>query len=367
MISLSAARPERTKRGWPRRAARLLLSVALLAAFAIPATGWSDRGHHLITDEAVRRLPPPLRDLLSTPVALERLKAASAAPDGWRQRGSPHYSRKERPRHFLNLDALSDQPYPFPDFPRDYTAAVTQFGEQVLRRNGTAPWAAAEALEAFTGALSAGQTDEIYLQAGAMAHYAADLHMPLHVTKNYKGQLTGNDGVHKALEVGLVHRHLAFYETELRKLRYDVPFLEAPPRHLVEWAIEAYGRIPPVLEADATARRKAGYNPAEHLEDLDDVNSERARSYYDSLKQELAARGSPEAVAMRDAAGHLAELVYTAWVRAGKPLALAKSGEEPPRQPAVPYWLLVPAGLLFLLLLLPRRRPARPGSDRSSE
>ncbi|MEA3366846.1 MAG: hypothetical protein U9R68_01885, partial [Planctomycetota bacterium] len=125
-----------------------------------------------------------------------------------------------------------------------------------------------------------------------------------------------------------------------------------------DWLIAAHGRIGPILEADAVARKQAKYNPAQHPEDLDDLDAARARPYYETLKQELARRGSPEAAALCDAAAHLADLLYTAWVRAGKPLSLraaADAGRKP--APAPPYWLLGLAVGTLILLLWPRRRP----------
>jgi len=365
-VSGGLGRPPGAKQ-WRSGAVGLAAAVLAAALLVSPALGWSDRGHHLITEEAVGRLPEPLRGLLAAGTALERLKQASAAPDTWRKRESPHYRPDEKPRHFFDIDAMTDESYPFAGFPRDRADAEKRFGPQVFQEHGSAPWAAADALGRLTDAMATGRTADIFHDAGEMAHYAADLHMPFHTTKNYDGKLTGNHGIHKTLEIGLVHRRLDFYKAEMAKARREVTFVDDARDRLFDWLIEAHSRVKPILEADTAARREAKYNPAQHPEDADDLASARARPYYDALKRELAARGSPEAVAMRDAAAHLADLLYTAWVRAGKPLTLSAAPLAAPRkQSRVEYLLIGAAVVIFLLMLLPRRRPARPGGAGST-
>ena len=76
------------------------------------------------------------------------------------------------------------------------------------------------------------------------------------------------------------------------------------------------------------------------------------------LFRSLEARGSPEAAAMRDAAAHLAQLYYTAWVRAGKPAGFSAAPAEPEPANISMYMLLIPSAVLLLVLFWPRRRPA---------
>ena len=356
----------RARDGRHRPAARLPAALAACAVAAVlavlpasPALGWGDRGHVLITEEAVDRLPEPLRGLLAGGDRLERLRQAATAPDKRAKRDTRLYDPAERSKHFLDIDAVTDEPPPFATFPHDRAEAEKRFGAETFAKEGSVPWAAAGALDALADALTHGRTDDIFASAGNLAHYAADLHMPFHLTKNYNGQLTGNLGVHTALEVGLISRYLdAFYRPEIRKGRYDVPLVENTGDRLFVWLAEAYVRIKPILEADTAARQKTGYNPADHKEDLDDLASARAKPYYEALKQELEARGSPEAQALRDAAGHLAELLYTAWVRAGKPVALAPPPPQPAAESFSQVWMVLLVAAMLLLILWPRR-PAR--------
>lgn len=335
----------------------LLAAAILLTALARAASAWSDGGHYLVTQEAVQRLPAPLRDLLAGESDLRRIQKAATGPDQRAKRDSPNFKPDERVKHYLDIDAITTEPYPFKNFPRTLAGAEKEFGADKFKEFGRAPWAIRDAFEALTTALAEGRTEDVFRQAGDLAHYGADVHMPLHSTRNYEGQLTGNNGIHAALEIGLYNRRPEFYTAEIQKGRTLVPYMDDIEGPVIEWILTAHGRIPPILEADAAARRKTNYNPAEHKEDLDDTASDRAKPYYEALKAELEARGSPEAVAMREAAQDVARLLYTSWVRAGKPLSLTAPPVKTAETPTAEYWLIGMTVALVILMLLPRRRP----------
>ncbi len=319
----------------------------------------------MITGEAVERLPEPLRGLFSGE-ALQRLQVASIDPDvrvaKLRAEKSPQY-QTERAKHFLDIDAITSEPPPFASFPHDRKTAEEKFGAKAFEEHGTVPWAAADALAAFTAALKSGDTDGIFRAGGDLAHYEADLHMPLHVSKNFNGQLTGQTGVHKMLEVGLVKRYGDFYVAEIAKGRVEPVYQAAPLDRLFDWIVVSNGRVPPILAADLAARKATGYAPPESKEaydkELDDIASQRARPYYAAFKKELEARSSPEAAAMRDAAAHLADLYYTAWTNAGKPLSLSPVAPAAEKETPSWVWMLPMVAVLAILLLLPRRRPVQ--------
>ena len=331
--------------------------TALTLALASPACAWGDRGHIIVTEEAIGRCPEPLRGLFSSEVDRKRLDQAVLAPDQRLKKEVQGWA-EEHPKHYFDIDRLTQEPYPFKNFPRERAAAEKQFGAEALREAGTAPWAIMDALEALVGALTAGRTDDIFRHAGDLLHYGADLHQPFHVSKNYDGKMTGNDGIHKALEIGVVNRHVDFYRAEVRQGRCELACLVSPLNDAFDWVAEAWTRQKPILEAETIARQKANYNPAKTLADLDGDTSDAAKTYYVTFKQELEKRNSPEAAAMRDASGHVAELLYTAWVRAGKPLSLAPAPPKAEPAPSIPYWAIGAAVALFILLFWPRRRPA---------
>jgi hypothetical protein len=365
--SSSLPRPRsvgRRPQGAALRAVLLAAGAVVLAALAAPVLGWGDETHESVAGEAVLRLPQPLAGLF-TGDALQRLKNAAIAPDARRERlkkaASPEYE-EENVRHFFDLDAVTTEPYPFARFPRDRQAAEKEFGAAAFEKHGQAPWAAADALDALAKAFKGGPADDLFRAAGDLAHYAADLHVPLHVTKNYNGQLTGNKGIHLMLEIGLVKRYPDFYAAEIAKDRREPVYVADPPEKLFEWLVQAYARAAPILAADTAARKATGYQPPEDRDafskELHNVASEESRPYYAALKKELEARGSPEAAAMRDAAAHVADLFYTAWVNADKPAGLAAAPAAPaaPEERSGSYWAVLLVGMAAILLLFRPRR-----------
>ena len=354
----------------------LILAAGLLAVtFATAAFAWVDRTHQLIVEEAVARLPEPLRGLLANPAALERLKKAAIEPDARRKRlekeltTAPPDRREalrkqaaeEKNRHYLDIDAITQEPPPFAHFPHERKAAEKEFGAKPFEEHGTVPWAAEEALDNLVAAMTGGQSDDIFRAAGDLAHFAADLHVPFHVSKNFNGQFTGNDGIHRAVEIGLSVRNDPFYAAEVRKGHTEVAYIESARDAFFEWIAQANARVAPILEADTAARKATGYNPGakskEIEQETEDPANEKSKPYYAALTKELEARGSPEAAAMRDAAAHLAQLYYTAWVRAGKPDSLSAAPTTPEPSNFSAYVILIPSAILLALLLWPRRKP----------
>jgi hypothetical protein len=341
--------------------AACLAALLLVTVAATPAQAWDDQTHQQIAAEAVARLPEPLQGLFSGE-ALKRLQAGVLEPDQrtakLKEEKSPQY-QVERVKHFFDIDAITSEPYPFKDFPRDRKAAEAKFGAKAFEESGTVPWTTEDALAALTDALKRQDPDAVFRAAGDLAHYAADLHQPLHVTKNYDGQLTGQKGVHARLEIGLQKRYTAFYAEEIKKDRTEPVYLTDPEGSLFDWLIKAGSRAPDILAADTAARQATGFVPLldseEAKKEADDVDSPRAKPYYAAFKKEMESRGSPEAVAMREAAAHLADLYYTAWTNSGKPISLTAA---PAQQKEVTWtWLLPMIAVVVVLLLLPRRQP----------
>ena len=76
--------------------------------------------------------------------------------------------------------------------PRAYADAVALVGgEDSLLHHGIVPWQVATMKNQLTAAFRAGDTDRILYLAADLGHYVADACVPLHTTRNYNGQLSG--------------------------------------------------------------------------------------------------------------------------------------------------------------------------------
>ncbi len=177
--------------------------VALLLLGSTPAAGWWSHGHSHITEGAIPHLPQPLQSFFQ-----ENLNTVSAL------------SASEPPgKHYIDIDA-------YPEFfagtlPRDLDDLIDLYGFSFVDQNGMGPWTFADYVETLAGEMAAATDEQDWLDllttAAAQAHYIEDMHNPLHLTLNYNGQLTGNDGIHSRYEGEMVVRHLnnlTFAQTE---------------------------------------------------------------------------------------------------------------------------------------------------------
>ena len=187
---------------------RYVFAFALvLGSLPAPAAAWGFEAHRFIMERAIALLPAELRPLFENHrvVVVERV----VDPDTWRTAGF----EEEGKHHFLNLDWAGYGRYPFGELPRDYTAALTRFGQERIDANGTLPWRVEEyhdrlrrAFESYGRRGVSGRFDLLFFSA-VLTHYVSDAHVPFHAVLNHDGQLTGQRGIHARFESALFGRH----------------------------------------------------------------------------------------------------------------------------------------------------------------
>ena len=203
--------------------------------------------------------------------------------------------RAEGPRHFLDIDIYG--PYPFVELPHDYDEAVTKFGVEDVTKRGLATWRIADYTQLLSEAMKSGNTEKIVQTAGAVAHYIEDIHMPLHVVKNYNGQLTNQHGVHQRFEDDMVDA----YADQIHLSPKMASEIEDPLEAAFDIVLDSYVYADNLLHADRRAK-------------LGEDNY--GTPYLDKL---FRFSGWIAVQRMNDAATATASYWYTAWLRAGKP------------------------------------------------
>jgi hypothetical protein len=217
----------------------------------------------------------------------------------------------EAPKHFLDVDRYGDSAQ-F-KLPRRYADAVAKYGEDSLQRHGIVPWNVVRMKNQLTAAFKERDTDRILRLSADMGHYIADACVPLHTTKNYNGQLTGQRGIHGLWESRL---------PELLSADYDLfsgpaPYLENPTDAIWGAVIRSYAAVDSVLriEREVTAQfsedTKFGYEQR---------GSQTIRTYSRDFSREYHKRlnGQVERQ-MRYAARLIGGFWYTCWVDGGSP------------------------------------------------
>lgn len=270
---------------------RRTLPLLLLAAALPPAAfGWSGAQHVQIGRAAGRNVPDemaPFREF-SRPMAFP-----SIFPDLWRLSDPT-----EAPRHYFEPDRLPDG---F-DLLGLSSNRIEAFRTQIPERPdviGIAPWTVIHLMGDMTESMRTNDWTWAARCGAALSHYLADLHMPLHCTRNYNGQETGQHGVHSRFESDMTKAFVQYRDFSPAPAVY----LDDPFRAILGWTAESAAVVPDILRADVIATRAA-----DGRTDTEPYYLKLWELTGDIVLERLSA-----------AAGNLSSIWYTAWVNAGRP------------------------------------------------
>ena len=281
----------------------LLLCLPLLF-FCHPGRAWGFFGHRLLNRLAVFTLPPGMIGFYKANI--EYLTANATRPDSRRM-----VVPGEAPKHFLDVDRYGDSAAY--KLPRTYADAVARYGEDSLLRHGIVPWNVMRMKNQLTAAFKAKDTDHILSLSADLGHYLADACVPLHTTRNYNGQLTGQRGIHGLWESRLPELLSADYDLFSGKAQY----IERPTDAIWAAVIRSHAAVDSVLlfEKQLTAQvsddQKFGYEQR---------GSQTVRTYSREFSKAYHARlnGQVERQ-LRYAAALIGNFWYTCWVDGGSP------------------------------------------------
>ncbi|HKI83935.1 MAG TPA: S1/P1 nuclease [Candidatus Krumholzibacteria bacterium] len=270
---------------------RRILVVTLVALLALPtvAYGWGSSVHRLINRAATEELPSSFQGFAQWADDLENLSTAAD------ERKS--YTSGESIKHYIDIDD-------YPEFfsgtlPHDYATMVATYGQSRVDNNGTVPWAILASYQALVADFQAEDWTSAVADAADLGHYIADSHQPLHVTKNYNGQLTDQYGIHSRFESTMTGYHLS----ELVPGPQTGAAVANPLEAVFDWIDVVYPGVQAILDADQLATDAAG-------------GSTSGSTYYNTLWQEI---GSDTMDWISEASLALASFWYTAWIEAGAP------------------------------------------------
>jgi hypothetical protein len=279
----------------------LFVSVfVVLLAQADIAWAWGYTVHSRINHQAALLIPAPLGAYTTRHANDLSLYGPSAdfIKDAYPE---------ESHRHYIDLDL-----YPtdvLKKTPRDFQSFVKTYGDSAVNARGVIPWAIEETMERITRLLKRGQWESALFYMGILGHYVADIHMPLHTTANYNGQLTNNKGVHFRWETRMVDEFIPVF-----KPVGEVVYLSKPLENTFEIISRSHDLYPALLHADSLARR-----------DLTPVQKEQLSTYEIlSFEEPYLTRLYKETeTIVEDRLGRAVVMVasywWTCWVNAGRP------------------------------------------------
>jgi hypothetical protein len=267
---------------------RLAAIPALWLLIVHPVAAWGPTGHDIVNTWAIQTLPYEMRGFFEA--NRQFLVEHANDPDIWMNK-----DRYERKRHYIYLDKYGI--FPFLELPHSFKQAVEQYGSGRVNRDGVLPWQVGEYSLRLTNAFKSRNWDQVKLEAAILAHYVADAHNPLHVTKNFDGQLTRQTGLADRYEIRLLDRYSKFFILHPE----DVVKIDDPTEYAFQTCLEAYTGLDSIILADLHAR--AG---------LPDYTDE----YFDRFYSQI---GATVMRAINEAAHDAGSYWYTAWLNAGKP------------------------------------------------
>jgi hypothetical protein len=272
---------------------RLVAILALWLLAVDPLAAWGPTGHDIVNTWAIQTLPPEMRGFFEA--NRQFIVEHANDPDTWMAK-----DRYERKRHYIYLDKYGI--FPFLGLPHSFKQAVEQYGSGRVNRDGLLPWQVGEYSLRLTEAFKSRNWDQVKLEAAVLAHYVADAQDPLHVTRNFDGQLTGQTGLADRFEIRLLDRYSKFFILHPE----DAAKIDDPTEYAFQTCLVAYTRLDSTLLADLRAR-----------EGLPDYTDE----YFDRFYSQV---GASVMKAINEAAHDAGSYWYTAWINAGKPALPAR-------------------------------------------
>ncbi len=266
--------------------------------------GWGFWGHKRINRMAVFTLPPEMLGFYKRNI--DYIETHAVDPDKRR-----NVVADEAPRHYIDIDRYGD--HPFDSIPINWNDAVKKYGEDSLKAHGIVPWHIQVMLGRLTKAFKEKNVKQILHNSADIGHYIADAHVPLHVTKNYNGQLTNQNGIH------------GFWESRIPELfgdKYDYftgrcSYIEKPLETTWNIIKASYAAKDSVLEFE---RKLNAEFPSDRKYTFEQRGSTTIKTYskeysaaYDKMLDGQVERR------MRAAIKSVGSFWYTAWVDAGSP------------------------------------------------
>ena len=281
-----ARRHSRLISRWP--IGRLVAVLALWLWAVYPVAAWGPTAHDIVNTWAIQTLPPEMRGFFEA--NRQFLVEHANDPDTWMTK-----DRFERMRHYIYMDKYGI--FPFLELPHSFKQAVERYGSGRINRDGSLPWQVGEYSLRLTEAFKSRNWDHVKLDAAVLAYYVADTQDPLHVTKNFDGQLTGQTGLADRFENRLLDRYSKFFILRPE----DAAKIDDPTEYAFQTCLVAYTWLDSTILADLRARQG-----------LPDYTDE----YFDRFYSQV---GSTVMKAMNEAAHDAGSYWYTAWINAGKP------------------------------------------------
>jgi len=285
----------------------------LLLLIFLGSSGWGFFAHRKINRLAVFTLPIEMISFYKKNIQF--IEEGAVNPDRRR-----YIMPEEAPRHYIDLEDYGDSTASH--LPRYWRDAVAKFGEDSLKAHGVLPWNIYRVYLQLKDAFAVRDPHQILRLSTDLGHYIADAHVPLHTSKNYDGQRTGQIGIH------------AFWESRLPELfSQDFDFYTGKANYISNVQVTAWQLVfktnqslDSVLRFEKQLSEKWGdkkFNFETQGRQTIKVFSAGYSKAYHQLLSGMVERQMRASVLMTGS------IWYTAWVDAGQPDLKSLIGYKP--------------------------------------
>lgn len=267
--------------------------------------GWGFFGHRTINYSAVFTCPKEIFPFYKKHIVT--IQNQSVNPDKRR-----YIIEEEAPRHYLDAD-FYEKSTPLDTIPHNYDSAIARYGEAAVLSHGIVPWYVITMKHRLTWAFAHGEVDQIIRLSADIGHYIADLHVPLHSTHNYNGQLTDQHGIHGFWESRLPELFSKDYDFFVGEAKYIHNVSEEVWKHFEQ----SYGAKDSVLLIEKKLNQSIKQDKKYTYEQRGNQNIKTYSQYYSDLYHKkldnMVERRMRESILM------VGSMWFTCWVDAGQP------------------------------------------------
>lgn len=275
-----------------------LIRYSILLIILVSLCSWGEKAHRKINSSCVDFFPKEIQQLKSwAPILADHSSDADLRKKT---------DKNEFVKHFIDIDIYEDF-IKTHKIEENFEVACSKYGKEKVIKDGTLPWVTDSTYNALVQDFKTGNWNQAVLTAADLGHYVGDCSMPLHITANYNGQLTSQTGIHRRYEETMIDRYIDsihFKTSRIHKVFQVQSFI-------FNYLYANHSYIGLLLQADSRACEQAG------------------NQYNDIYYQSLWGKTSLFTVKLlEESSKTLAELIYTAWLEAGKPKIPESLGKE---------------------------------------
>jgi hypothetical protein len=259
--------------------------------------GWGSTGHKIINKNTIYSFPDEM-----APFRIWQQKLEFHSSDADKRKST---DPTEGPKHYIDIDNYPEfNNYGFIN--QNFDSLVAIHGYSFVMNQGILPWAIIICYDSLISTLARKDWDKAILFAADLGHYVGDAHMPLHLTRNYNGQYSGQTGIHSRYETTMINR----YQTQLTYEADTAYSIENVSDFVFQMIYENYNYLDSLLAAELAAKNIAGSTSSD---------------YYYQKFWEFSRNFTIDL--FRRSSDNLASLIYTAWINAGSPYPLVTSAD----------------------------------------